>query len=103
MKKIILKIILVLTLSSILAWSIIHYTSRGARLYQHSRQEIKHTLLQRLDARPNYHEDPYINSPYGELSGAMQTGTISNSGQVDNNILQERLEYYRSHKTELGM
>lgn len=103
MKKIILKIILVLTLSSILAWSIIHYTSRGNSLYYQGRDEIKTILLHWLDARPNYHEDPYITSPYEELSGAIHTDTMNNSGQVDNTILQERLEYYRSHKTELGM
>lgn len=103
MKKIFAKIIIILALAVGIGRSLVNYTSRWAEYYRTAQIELKNALLDLLDAEPRKSDlDPYLQTPAEQLSGLYNSGIIIGSGNgIDATVLQERLEYYQSNKTEL--
>ena len=103
MKKTFAKITIVLSLAFGIGRGIVKYTTRGADYYEIAKKEMRIAILDVLDAEDkNSDLAPYIQTPAQQLSGLYNSGIVIGSGNnVDATILQERLEYYQSSKTEL--
>ena len=78
-------------------------SKNGADYYEIAKKEMRIAILDVLDAEDkNSDLAPYIQTPAQQLSGLYNSGIVIGSGNnVDATILQERLEYYQSSKTEL--